>query len=189
MAASNDEIEKLYPRLRRVVTGHDETGKSTVMLDGFPQFHGDLAAGGWGVQDIWESDVVPTPIPGMEPDPTAGPVNFLLPTTGFRIRITDIPPTAPGAEPFRHRTDSVDVLHVLEGEISMEFDDPDHKVVLKKGDTIVQRATNHAWVNHTDKHCRLYIVMIAGRITKDLEQIIGPMPVWDPAHNPDPTKD
>ena len=73
-------------------------------------------------------------------------------------------------------------MYVLEGEIVMQLDDDQHEITLRKGDTLVQRATNHAWVNRSDKHCRLFIVMVAGRITKDLENIIGEMPKWDPNH-------
>ncbi|WP_404713895.1 cupin domain-containing protein [Sphingomonas sp. MMS24-J13] len=183
MALDKEAIAERYPRLRRVVTGHDAAGKSIVLIDGFPTFHGDLAAGSWGVQDIWESDVVPAPIDATERDPTDGPVHFGIPNTGVRVRITDIPPSVPGAEPFMHRTNSIDYLHVLEGEIVMLLDDADHEVVLRRGDTIVQRATNHAWVNRSGAHCRVLVVMVAGRITDDLEKIIGPMPPWPP-HNP-----
>lgn len=175
------ECSDLYPNLRRVVTGHDESGRSVVLVDGPCTFHG---AGGdsWRVQDIWEHDTLPVPITATELDPTAGPVNFNMPDNGLRVRITDIPPTPPGFEPFRHRTNTVDYLHVLEGEITMEFDDTDHVITLHKGDTLVQRATNHAWVNRSGRHCRLFIVMVAGRITEDLEQLIGPMPKWNSDH-------
>jgi mannose-6-phosphate isomerase-like protein (cupin superfamily) len=171
----------LYPNLRRVVTGHDEAGKSIVLFDGPITYHG-AGTDSWRVQDIWESDVVPVPIDGKAVDPTLGPVNFNLPHTGVRVRITDIPPTAPGFKPFMHRTNHLDYLHVLEGEICMQLDDEEHEITLRKGDTLVQRATNHAWINRSNNHCRLFIVMVAGRITKDLEKVIGPMPEWDPHH-------
>lgn len=180
MQASKESAEQGLPRLRRVVTGHDEAGRSVVLIDGPCFFHGDIRGGGWNVQDIWESDVVPVPIDAQEADPTVGPVHFGIPDTGVRVRVTDIPPTRPGAEPFMHRTNSIDYLHVLEGEITMLLDDAEHVVVLRKGDTIVQRATNHAWVNRTDKHCRVLVIMIAGRISEALEKSIGPMPSWDP---------
>jgi quercetin dioxygenase-like cupin family protein len=179
MQASKDSTEQRLPRLRRVVTGHDEAGRSVVLIDGPCIFHGDIGGRGWNVQDIWESNVVPVPLEASEPDPTEGPVNFAIPDTGVRVRVTDIPPTAPGAEPFMHRTNSIDYLHVLEGEITMLLDDPEHAVVLRKGDTIVQRATNHAWVNRTNVHCRLLIVMVAGRVSAELEKSIGPIPPWD----------
>ncbi len=180
MSGSNED---LYPNLRRIVTGHDEDGRSIALIDDLCVYHGE-GGSSWRVQDIWEHDQVPVPIDASEPDPTAGPVNFELPETGIRVRITDIPPTPAGAKPFMHRTNSVDYLHVLEGEIVMQMDDddPEHEIVLRKGDTIVQRATNHAWVNRSDKHCRLFIVMVAGRITPSLEDIIGKMPEWDPDH-------
>jgi quercetin dioxygenase-like cupin family protein len=176
----SESTEQRFPQLRRVVTGHDSTGRSIVMIDGPCFFHQNIGGGGWNVQDIWESDVVPVPIDATEQDPTVGPVNFRIPDTGVRVRITDIPPTPPGAKPFMHRTNSIDYLHVLEGEITMLLDDEEHEVVLRKGDTIVQRATNHAWVNRTNTHCRVLVIMVAGRITSDLEKLIGPMPPWDP---------
>jgi quercetin dioxygenase-like cupin family protein len=180
MQASRDSTGPRLPRLRRVVTGHDAAGRSVVLIDAPCIFHRDIGGGGWNVQDIWESDVVPVPLEANEPDPTLGPVHFGIPDTGVRVRVTDIPPTKPGAEPFMHRTNSIDYLHVLEGEITMLLDDPEHVVVLRKGDTIVQRATNHAWVNRTDAHCRVLVVMIAGRISATLEKSIGPVPAWDP---------
>ncbi len=170
-----------YPNLRRIVTGHDEAGKSIVMIDAPCTYHG-ADGDSWRVQDIWRSAVVPAPIDGIESDPVAGPVDFEIPTTGVSVRITDIPPTPPGAQPFMHRTNSIDYLHVLEGEITMLIDDLETKVVMRKGDTMVQRATDHAWVNHSDKHCRLFICMVAGRITPALEKSIGSMPEWDPDH-------
>jgi quercetin dioxygenase-like cupin family protein len=178
--ASNEGAEQKLPRLRRVVTGHDAAGRSTVLIDGPCIFHGNISGRGWNVQDIWESDVVPVPLEASEPDPTEGPVHFGIPDTGVRVRVTDIPPTPPGTEPFMHRTNSIDYLHVLEGEITMLLDDAEHVVVLRKGDTIVQRATNHAWVNRTNEHCRVLVVMVAGRVSKELEKAIGPIPPWDP---------
>jgi quercetin dioxygenase-like cupin family protein len=178
--AAHRESGQNLPPLRRVVTGHDEAGRSVVLIDGPCIFHRDIRGGGWNVQDIWESEVVPVPLEANEPDPTVGPVHFGIPETGVRVRVTDIPPTRPGAEPFMHRTNSIDYLHVLEGEITMLLDDADHVVVLRKGDTIVQRATNHAWVNRTDKHCRVLVIMIAGRVSEALEKVIGPIPKWDP---------
>ncbi len=178
MPASTANADPRYPNLRRIVTGHDEAGRSIVLIDGPCTYHG---AGGdsWRVQDIWESDVVPVPIDATEPDPTAGPVHFGIPDHGVRVRVTDIPPTPPGTEPFMHRTNSIDYLHVLEGEIVMLLDDDAHEVVLRKGDTIVQRATDHAWINRSDRHCRVLVVMVAGRITEALEKSIGAMPAWD----------
>jgi hypothetical protein len=177
---SRDEQEARLPNLRRVVTGHDAAGRSIAMIDGPCIFHRDIGGGGWNVQDIWESNEVPVPLDASAPDPTLGPVHFGIPTNGIRVRVSDIPPTKPGTKPFMHRTNSIDYLHILEGEVTMLLDDADHALVLRKGDTIVQRATNHAWVNHTNQHCRVLVIMVAGRVSEALEKLVGPMPEWDP---------
>ena len=39
----------------------------------------------------------------------------------------------------------------LEGEITLVLDT--QEVQLKAGDTVVQRGTNHAWSNRSDKPC------------------------------------
>lgn len=168
-----------YPNLRRVVTGHDADGRSVAMIDGPCNFIG-AGTDGWRFQDIWSHRMLPAPIDATEPDPTAAPLDMSVIEHGLFVRISDVPPTPPGAEPYMHRTNSVDYLHVLEGEITMLLSEGVEPVILRKGDTIVQRATDHAWVNHTDRHCRLFIVMIAGRATQALESLIGPVPLWNP---------
>jgi uncharacterized cupin superfamily protein len=49
----------------------------------------------------------------------------------------------------------------LSGEIDMMLDDT--VVHLKPGDTIVQQATNHAWVNHGKDMCRILFVLMDSR--------------------------
>jgi uncharacterized cupin superfamily protein len=64
----------------------------------------------------------------------------------------------PVTHPLMHRTRSVDYAVVLSGEIDMLLDDS--VVHLKPGDTIVQQATNHAWVNHGTETCRILFVLM-----------------------------
>lgn len=52
-----------------------------------------------------------------------------------------------------HRTETVDYAVALEGEIVMLLDDTD--VHLKAGDVVIQRGTNHAWSNRSDRPCRM----------------------------------
>ena len=59
-----------------------------------------------------------------------------------------------------HRTDTLDYVVLIEGEVEMKLENS--SVVLKAGDVLVQQATNHAWVNRTDKHARLAIVLVDG---------------------------
>ena len=57
-----------------------------------------------------------------------------------------------------HRTGSVDYAIVVSGEIDMLLDDSE--VHLKAGDVLVQRGTNHAWVNRGKENCRVAFVLI-----------------------------
>jgi len=56
------------------------------------------------------------------------------------------------------KTDSIDYLVVLSGEMYMEMEDG--QTLLSQGDCIVQRGTNHAWVNKSEKPCLIAAVLI-----------------------------
>lgn len=62
---------------------------------------------------------------------------------GTVLRIVDM---RPGVTSPMHRTVSLDYGVVLEGEVELILDSGE-KRILKRGDTTVQRATNHAWRN------------------------------------------
>jgi uncharacterized cupin superfamily protein len=57
-----------------------------------------------------------------------------------------------------HRTSTCDYAFVMSGEIVMLLDDSE--VTLKAGDILIQQATNHAWVNRSDKPCRIAFVLM-----------------------------
>lgn len=165
--------------IRKVVMGHDAEGRTIVLSDAPATTHGPLGTG-MTVYDIWETFVDPTPIPPAEPDPSARPLDFRMPENGTRLRIAEFPP-APDAEPFMHRTESVDVVMVLRGEMTMLVPDGED-ILLRAGDTLVQRATDHAWVNRGPEPCRVMFLMLAGRLTDDLKAILGVEKLhWDPS--------
>jgi quercetin dioxygenase-like cupin family protein len=60
-----------------------------------------------------------------------------------------------------HTTDSVDIILVLAGEITLELDDGAEKVC-RAGDIIVQNGTRHRWHNNTDELAVTYAVLIGG---------------------------
>ena len=62
--------------------------------------------------------------------------------------------------PGSHRTDSVDYAVVVSGEIELWLDDEKDDVRLKAGDVVIQRGTNHAWVNSGAEPCRIAFVLI-----------------------------
>jgi|TARA_B100000315_G_scaffold260662_1_gene323807 ethanolamine utilization protein EutQ (cupin superfamily) len=59
--------------------------------------------------------------------------------------------------PLMHRTDSVDYAIVLEGEITMLLDDTEY--LLKAGDVVVQRGTNHAWSDQSKYPCHRFVLI------------------------------
>jgi quercetin dioxygenase-like cupin family protein len=57
-----------------------------------------------------------------------------------------------------HRTASVDYAFVLEGEIWAILDTTE--VLLRQGDVLIQRGTNHAWSNRTSAQTLVGFVLI-----------------------------
>ena len=57
-----------------------------------------------------------------------------------------------------HRTETIDYVIVLAGELEMRMDDS--TVKLKAGDVLVQRGTNHAWINRGPEPARVAFVLI-----------------------------
>jgi hypothetical protein len=57
-----------------------------------------------------------------------------------------------------HKTSSVDYAIVLAGEIYAMMDEGE--VLLRAGDVLIQRGTNHAWSNRTDKPATLAFVLV-----------------------------
>jgi len=69
--------------------------------------------------------------------------------------VIDFPPGNSGR---MHRTETVDYVIVIAGEIDMDMDNS--TVRLKAGDVMVQRGTHHAWVNRGTERARLAFVLI-----------------------------
>jgi uncharacterized cupin superfamily protein len=57
-----------------------------------------------------------------------------------------------------HRTETIDYVIVIAGEIDMDMDE--ETVHLRAGDVMVQRGTNHAWVNRGTVPARLAFVLV-----------------------------
>jgi quercetin dioxygenase-like cupin family protein len=144
------------PPIRRIVTGHDANGIAKVLLDG-PATNAKRPSPGTVSTLIWSTDATPAAIPvgeGVE-DCGARILGTAPPAGGTRFAVIDFPP---GNNPHMHRTESIDYVIVLEGEIDMEMDDS--RVTLRQGDVMVQRGTNHAWTNRGDRRARVAFVLI-----------------------------
>jgi mannose-6-phosphate isomerase-like protein (cupin superfamily) len=166
--------------IRRVVTGLDADNKAVVLFDS----RMPLRAGPLGLQatNLWVTNSYPLGF-SFKDDTSSIPVGVSPLDNGTKFRVVEFPPLDPATEakmepsflmkavgpvapargrpvshPLMHRTRSVDYAVVLSGEIDMVLDDA--VVHLKPGDTIVQQATNHAWVNHGTETCRILFVLM-----------------------------
>lgn len=169
--------------IRRVVTGLDANNKAVVLFDS----RMPLQAGPYGLNatNLWVTKTYPLGF-SFKDDTSAIPVGISPLDNGTKFRVVEFPPLDAASEakmepgflmkavgpvaparglavkhPLMHRTRSVDYAVVLSGEIDMMLDDT--VVHLKPGDTIVQQATNHAWVNHGTEMCRILFVLMDSR--------------------------
>ena len=142
-------------QFRRVVTGHDETGRAVVKID---EISRDLVSSrpGATASVVWTTQGFPVDNTGSE-DQGRRPTGTTL-DNGTVFRVLEL---APGASPRNHRTDSIDYAVVMAGEIDMELDDT--TVHLKAGDVLVQRGTIHNWVNRGMVPCVIAFVLIAAK--------------------------
>jgi mannose-6-phosphate isomerase-like protein (cupin superfamily) len=154
---------------RRVVTGHDASGKSVVLSDGTPTQHHPMRGPNIGADffEIWSN---PSPAPELTSVEGREPAQrefTIMPVTGHLIRIIDIyPPHAGGKRTVMHRTQTLDYAVVIEGEVVLILDDSE--VTLKKSDVVVQRGTHHAWENRSDKLARMAFFHISAEFSDEL---------------------
>ena len=71
-----------------------------------------------------------------------------------------------------HRTETIDYVIVMSGEIDMEMDNS--TVKLKAGDVMVQRGTNHAWINRGSVPARVAFVLVDAKPLGIGKPIPGP---------------
>ncbi|WP_028311703.1 cupin domain-containing protein [Derxia gummosa] len=177
-----------FKPLRRVVTGHAPDGRAIVASDGpLPTVVPIEKIPGTVFHEIWSTEGAPAGV-GNGPDPTLGALRLPPPARGTRIRVVDIPPDsadflAHGAarmkdaftqigdaaastvktgspHPLMHRTESVDYGVVLDGEMTLVLDDS--ATLLRAGDIVIQRGSNHAWANRSGRVCRMLFVLVDG---------------------------
>ena len=67
---------------------------------------------------------------------------------------------------FMHRTETIDYGIVLEGELVLILDEGE--TIVRAGDIVIQRGTNHGWANRSDRNCRIAFILIDGKFDTDL---------------------
>jgi quercetin dioxygenase-like cupin family protein len=145
-----------YPPIRRVITGHDAGNVAKVLIDSAAT-NAKYPGPGTVSTLMWCTDHTPAAISVGEhiEDMGARILGTAPPANGTRFTVIDFPP---GNKPHMHRTETIDYVLVLEGEIDMDMDDS--TVKLKAGDIMVQRGTNHAWANRGTARARVAFVLI-----------------------------
>ena len=169
-------------KVRRVVTGHDASGKAVVLMDGEAKKVKVRMGNGPAMTMLWVTDETPADISG-DVDAAERDIGIPPPPNGSIFRIVEFPPEKEvknnlssekmmeemgltpivGAgekprHPGMHRTSTIDYAIVISGELDMLLDDSE--IHVKAGDVVVQRGSNHAWVNRGDTPCSIAFILI-----------------------------
>ena len=139
--------------VRRIVTGHDASGRATVTSEAVQRSTPGRFDARVGRYDPWWTSATPAALDGPDPTREAGTVTPRPRGTIFRI--LEIPP---GNDTEKHKTDTIDYYVILKGELYMTLDVGE--VLCREGDVIVQRSTNHGWDNRSGRPAMFAEVLI-----------------------------
>jgi quercetin dioxygenase-like cupin family protein len=147
-----------YLPVRRIVTGHDAAKVAKVMIDA-PATNKKFPGPGTVSTLVWVTDSTPADIRvGTAFEDTGNRIlGSAPPAGGSRFCVIDFPPGNTG---IMHRTETIDYVICMSGEIDMDMDDS--TVTMRAGDVMVQRGTNHAWVNRGNAAARVAFVLLDG---------------------------
>jgi mannose-6-phosphate isomerase-like protein (cupin superfamily) len=180
-AATPTHPNPMKPRaVRRVVTGHDPTGKAVVAADGPSEDVYIIEAARVAIADMWQLSSVPTHVGAWEKRDPAVPMAIGPVSGGVNFRVLQFDPlpadavidaptvfadmgsadahVAQARHPAMHRTDTVDFGIVISGTITLLLDEDD--VSLSAGDIVIQRGTNHAWENRSGEPCSMAVIVV-----------------------------
>jgi quercetin dioxygenase-like cupin family protein len=150
------------PTIRRIVTGHDANGNAIVVSDAVSTRH-KFPDDNTSSTLMWITRETPCDIFATAADPTEGFVGTPPPANGTRFTIMEFQPGARAEH--QHRTDTVDYVICLTGEVTMDLDEG--KVVMRAGDVMIQCGTNHGWSNYGTLPARVAFVLIDGKPLRD----------------------
>jgi mannose-6-phosphate isomerase-like protein (cupin superfamily) len=169
--------------IRRVVTGKDATGKAIVIIDAVATAVHRREELGVTNTLLWVTDSSPAVLSNQE-DAANKKIGVVAPPGGTIFRVVEFAPErelkadyetrlrifqgiglSPEGDsrekprvPSMHRTKTIDYALIMSGEIDMLLDDSE--VHMKAGEVVIQRGTNHAWVNRGNQPCKVAFVMV-----------------------------
>ena len=172
--------------MRRIITGHNKHGKSIITMDGPPARSIGEDVG--GLFELWNTDGNDV---NSSDDIDRADEDIILspPDGGTKFRYFQINPLPEGVSeeimqeiaadafekigaahhridtskhPAMHKTDTVDYIILLKGDVTLILDE--EEIDLKPFDVVVQRGTNHAWVNNGNDPALLIAVLVDSKI-------------------------
>jgi hypothetical protein len=136
----------------RVVAGEDAAGRAVVLSKGTPD--GRVSFRGVDIAELWRFGAParhPTDGGEVDPDdwqmwaPTVGSMTWRV------VRFT-------AADPTLHRTPTIDLVFVTDGEIDLVLEDGPTR--LRAGDSAVIQGCMHGWQLVEDRPCTMVAVVI-----------------------------
>lgn len=168
--------------LKRYVVGLDDEGRSAVLQTGVPNqqerenffwratlwktretpvdntIPGDRSLDGGAARSPFPSGMLVRALELM-PDPDPDTHQKMFADLNRSIEETHQPSEADQQRsPTMHKTDTLDVIHVLRGEVYLVLDE--EEVLLTATDTVIIQGTNHGWSNRSGEPCLLLGSMI-----------------------------
>ena len=172
--------------MRRIVTGHNEKGKSIITLDGPPARSIGEDVGGlfelWNTDgedvnstdnlDRADQDIILSPPSGgtkfryfqINPIPEGVPENVMqdMAAEAFEKIGAAHHRIDTSKHPAMHKTETIDYIILLKGDVTLILDE--EEIDLEPFDVVVQRGTNHAWVNNGTDPALLIAVLVDSKI-------------------------
>ena len=173
--------------VRRVVTGHDAAGRAVIAHDGpAATVMENPARPGRGLTELWLTETTPASNRG-DADAAAASAGLEPPAGGTVFRFFQLMPEREDSglnaeereaqfaagfanmrashtrvdtsrHPGMHKTATVDYIIVLSGEVTMLLDEGE--VELQPFDVVIQRGTNHAWINRGSDPAVLAAILV-----------------------------
>jgi hypothetical protein len=174
------------PKLNRFITSHDDKGAAIFSNDVPEQLPWHALPDGARFALGYATNKIPVELSdgadiSVYQNYLQNPPGIMIPG-GSVMRIVDM---MPGVISPMHRTVSLDYGVVLEGQIELVLDSGETRI-MNRGDTSIQRGTNHAWRNtsKTEWARMLYVLQESAPVLsngKHLGEDYGGMPGVKPS--------
>lgn len=172
-------------QIRRIVTGHDPSGQAVFISDDTAPRATDFAdIPGHGIAQLWATACTPQ-LSATPQDPTQLQGSMIPGAGGTSLLAVSFPPDSVMAAPLdpqrafeqmaaalpglfecfeaehpgMHRTPTIDYGVLLEGELWLELDNGEQRLV-RPGDVVIQNGTRHAWRNKSERLAKAIFFMV-----------------------------